>query len=154
MEAARPATADDVTALVALATAARDEVAGLRGGDIWRVKEARQDPLEPALAAAVADAGAQVVVGTVDGVVVGYATTTVESLADGRTLAVLSDLYVDPEARSVGIGEAMMELVLQWCRERGCTGIDSIALPGARDTKNFFEESGFTARALTMHHKL
>jgi hypothetical protein len=32
--------------------------------------------------------------------------------------------------------------------------VDVIALPGHRATKNFFEEQGFTARAIVMHHGL
>ena len=36
----------------------------------------------------------------------------------------------------------------------GCVGVDSFALPGHRAAKNFFEESGFTARAIVMHHAL
>ena len=47
-----------------------------------------------------------------------------------------------------------MGLVVAWCRERGCLGIDAAALPGSRATKNFFEESGFSARLLVMHHAL
>ncbi len=33
-------------------------------------------------------------------------------------------------------------------------GVDTLALPGHRAAKNFFEESGFTARALVMHRAL
>ena len=36
----------------------------------------------------------------------------------------------------------------------GCVGIDAFALPGHRAAKNFFEEQGFTARAIVMHHVL
>ena len=43
--------------------------------------------------------------------------------------------------------------ILTWCRARDCRGIDAIALPGNRATKNFFEASGFTARMLVMHHR-
>ena len=32
--------------------------------------------------------------------------------------------------------------------------MDAMALPGHRSAKNFFEESGFTARKLVMHHRL
>jgi hypothetical protein len=32
-------------------------------------------------------------------------------------------------------------------------GIDAFALPGMRETKNFFEGSGFTARLLVMHRQ-
>jgi hypothetical protein len=44
--------------------------------------------------------------------------------------------------------------LLAWFSARGCLGVDSTALPGARETKNFFEESGFTARLLVMHRRL
>ena len=47
----------------------------------------------------------------------------------------------------------MIERVLAWCRDRQCVGVDAVALPGHRATKNFFEEFGFTARALVMHHR-
>jgi hypothetical protein len=41
-----------------------------------------------------------------------------------------------------------------WCREQACVGIDALALPGNRATKNFFEMLGFTARALVVHKVL
>jgi hypothetical protein len=47
-----------------------------------------------------------------------------------------------------------MEAILAWCGEQGCNAVDAYALPGDRQTKNFFEESGFTARLLVMHHRL
>jgi GNAT superfamily N-acetyltransferase len=64
---------------------------------------------------------------------------------------VVTDLFVDEGARSVGVGEAIVELLVAFCAEAGCIGLDALALPGARAAKNFFEESGFTARALVMH---
>jgi hypothetical protein len=48
----------------------------------------------------------------------------------------------------------MLDAVIAWCTERGCTGIDAHALPGNRDTKNFFETFGFTARLLVVHRSL
>lgn len=36
----------------------------------------------------------------------------------------------------------------------GCLGIDALALPGNRETKNFFEASGLTARAIVVHRSL
>ena len=87
-------------------------------------------------------------------VVVGYATVRVEVLRDGARLGVIDDLYVEPGARSVGVGEAMMGLLLEWCRDQGCRGVDALALPGMRATKNFFEESGFSARLIVMHHRM
>jgi ribosomal protein S18 acetylase RimI-like enzyme len=78
----------------------------------------------------------------------------VEELRDGSHLGVITDLYVEPAARSVGVGEAVTAAIADHCRSRGCAGIDVVALPGHRATKNFFEEQGFTARAIVMHHSL
>ena len=117
-------------------------------------RECRAEPVEDSLRAEVLDPACCVVVGTVDEVVVGYSTGRVEVLRDGSRLGLVSDLYVEPEARAVGVGEAMMDELLGWCRKRGCFGVDSAALPGLRATKNFFHESGFSARLLVMHHRM
>jgi GNAT superfamily N-acetyltransferase len=95
-----------------------------------------------------------VVVGTVDETVVGFGVVTLERLRTGETLGIISDLFVEPDARAVGVGEAMADDLVAFCATRGCTGIDALALPGHRTTKNFFEGSGFTARALVMHRAL
>jgi hypothetical protein len=47
-----------------------------------------------------------------------------------------------------------MDAVLAWCRECGCFGVDSLALPGNRETKNFFESFGLVARAIVVHRNL
>ena len=47
-----------------------------------------------------------------------------------------------------------MEEVLAWASAAGADGVDSIALPGDRVTKNFFERFGLTARALQVHRRL
>jgi GNAT superfamily N-acetyltransferase len=78
----------------------------------------------------------------------------VEQLRNASCLGVIDDIFVEDEARGVGVGEAMMADLVAWCTEQGCVGIDAMALPGHRATKNFFEESGFTARKLVMHHVL
>ncbi len=155
MEAARPATPADVPRIAELCRMALAELgARERGGDMFVTREARPEPVEEGLAAAVADPDLVVLAGTYDGAIVGYATGRVEKLRDGRCLGLIDELFVEELARAVGVGEAMMDRLLAWFRGRGCTGVDSTALPGARETKNFFEESGFTARLLVMHHRL
>lgn len=154
MEAARPATDDDVPRLANLARLAIEELAPQRGGDVWRRRESRREPLEDELRRLLATDGARVLVGTLEGVPVGYAVARVERLADGTAHGVVDDIYVEPEARGVGLGEALMGDLVAWCTEQGCTGMDAMALPGDRHTKNFFEASGFTARKLVMYHSL
>ncbi len=95
-----------------------------------------------------------VLAGTIDDVVVGYGTLELETLRDGRVLALIGDLYVEPDARAVGVGEAMATELVARATAAGCIGIDVFALPGHRATKNFFERAGFTARALVMHKPL
>ena len=151
-EAVRAATPDDLPAIVALAEALRNELQPMRGGAIWAVREARPGPPEAAYGALLTDPAACVVVGTIDGVVVGFGVASVEVLADGGKLGVVAELFVDGEARAVGVGEAMLEGLVAFCRREGCVGVDAFALPGHRAAKNFFEESGFTARAILMHH--
>jgi ribosomal protein S18 acetylase RimI-like enzyme len=153
-EAVRAATPEDLPAIVELAGALRAELTPMRGGPIWSVREARRGPPAEAFEALLSAPGTCVVVGTVDDVVVGFGVAAVESLADGRPLGVVTELFVDAEARAVGVGEAMLEALVAFCEREGCVGIDAFALPGHRAAKNFFEESGFTARAIVMHHAL
>ena len=95
-----------------------------------------------------------VLVGLIDGTVVGYSVTRIENLHDRSQVAVIDDIYVHPEARAVSVGEAMVERVVAWATQQGCVGIDSLALPGDRNTKNFFETFGFRARAIVVHRPI
>ena len=149
----RLATEDDIGEIATLVIAARAELAPTRGGDLFLAREARPDPIEAGLRELLrADAG-RLLAGTIDGTIIGYAAGRIEVLRDGRLLGVIDDLFVESEARSVGVGEAMMDDLLAWFGGRGCLGVDATALPGNRATKNFFEGSGFTARLLVMHHR-
>ena len=154
MEGVRPATEGDVARLAELARAGIAELAPTRGGAVWAAREARPEPVEDSLAGALRDPATRVVVGTIDDVPIGYAVVRVEQLHDGSRLGVIDDIFVEEGARSVGVGEAMMGDLVGWCEAQGCSGMDAMALPGHRETKNFFEESGFTARKLVMHHRL
>lgn len=152
--AARHATAADVPRLLELAGALRAELRPQRGGAVWAAREAPHPMDAAAFAGLLARADGAVIVGSFDGVVAGYATVTVEVLRDGSRLGVVGDLFVDAGLRGVGVGESIAAEVVAFCAAAGCAGVDAIALPGNRDAKNFFERSGFTARALVMHKRL
>ncbi len=152
-EACRPAEAADVPRIAELARQAIDELAPMRGGAVWKAREARSEPIEEGLEPLLDDADARMVVATIDGVVVGYAVVRLDYLGDGSVLGVVTDIFVEEGARQVGLGELMIDDLMTWCEERKCIGMDAMALPGHRATKNFFEESGFTARQLVMHHR-
>jgi ribosomal protein S18 acetylase RimI-like enzyme len=154
LEGSRPATVDDLPRVVELSRLLRDELTPMKGGVLWSNREARAEPLKAAFAALLERDDALVVVGTVDDTVIGFGVVTLERLRTGETLGVISDLFVEPGARAVGVGEAMAGDLVAYCVAHGCTGIDALALPGHRAAKNFFEESGFTARAIVMHRRL
>ena len=154
MEGSRPATTEDLPRIAELAALARDELVPMKGGALWSAREAIAEPFEDAYAALIDRDDAFVVVGTVDEAVVGFGAVTLERLRTGETLGTIGDLFVEPDARAVGVGEAMADDLVAFCVARGCAGIDALALPGHRTTKNFFEGSGFTARALVMHRAL
>lgn len=153
-EGCREAVAADLPRLVQLAEAAVEELRQGRGGAVWARHGARQAPVGPGLAQALDDPGHQVVVGTLDGEVHGYGVALVEELHDGGRLGVVTDLYTEPAGRELGVGELMMQSLLDWCTAQGCFGVDSLALPGDRHTKNFFESFGLVARAIVVHRSL
>ena len=144
---ARPMSGSDLDAVGRLRADALAEAGAARGGDLYVARAAvgipdLAEPTHPAW------------VGVLAGEVVGYLFGRIEALADGRTLGLVDAIYVDARCRAVGVGEAMMAEAVAAFGAAGCFGVDALALPGARATKNFFEESGFTARMLVMHHRL
>jgi len=153
-EGCRPATDADLPRLAELARAAIDELRAGRGGEVWSRHAARRDPLSEELANQVLAPDHQVLVGTIDGTVMGYGVAKVEVLADQGRLGVVTDLYTDPGCRELGIGEVTMQALVDWCGDQGCFGVDSLALPGDRHTKNFFESFGLVARAIIVHRRL
>jgi ribosomal protein S18 acetylase RimI-like enzyme len=154
IEAVRRATKDDVARIADLARVAIAELIATKGGPVWARREGRIEPLDESIRAAIADRDTVALVGTIDDVVVGYAIAAAEVLADNGRLARLTDLYVEKGARDVGVGELLLDSVLAWATEAGCFGIDSIVLPGNRETKNFFESAGMIARAIIVHRPL
>lgn len=117
---------------------------------MFAARETAGEPVEDWLRDRAARGG--VWAGTVDESVVGYAVAAIEDARGGMRLARIEALFVEAGARGVGVGAAMMAAVLDWSATNSCTGVDAWALPGDRNTKNFFEGSGFSARLLTMHH--
>lgn len=153
-EGCRVATPDDMPRLVALVEMAIAELSAGRGGEVWARRHARTTPYADGLATDLDHPDRRVLVGTLDGNVLAYGVAHVEPVPDGGLLGVVDDLYTEPDARQLGLGEMMMQALVDWCTERGCFGVDSLALPGDRHTKNFFEGFGLVARALIVHRSL
>jgi GNAT superfamily N-acetyltransferase len=151
VESSRPAVAADLGRIAELARVMHDELRALKGGVLWNAREARPEPLEESYRALLGRDDALLVVGTIDDTVIGFGAAVVETLRTGDRLGVISDLFVEPEARAVSVGESIMAALVAFCDHARCVGIDAWALPGHRDAKNFFEGSGFSARGIVMH---
>lgn len=150
MESTYRATAEHVTVVASLLREGRVGIADARGGPLWLRREAMPEPLEPTLSAAVDDPEWMIQVGAILEVPLGVVIAQSQALDDDR-LVVVRELYVVPEARGVGLGEAMMNEVVSWAGDIGALGVDGFALPGDRATKNFFETFGLVARGILVH---
>ena len=67
---------------------------------------------------------------------------------DGAQIAEIGEIFVLPDARGVGVGEVMLDLIMDWARDRGCTHLEGSVLPGNRAGKNFFERAAMVTRVL------
>jgi GNAT superfamily N-acetyltransferase len=150
----RSAGPDDIVRLVELYEAAGSELRAMRGGRVLLGLNGRARPLATSFRHQADDPAARLVVAVLGGDVVGYASCVSRPLPGPERLGVVEELYVSPPARRGGVGRALAESLLSWCRAQGCTGIDASALPGNRAVKSFFEANGFTARLLVMHRSL
>jgi GNAT superfamily N-acetyltransferase len=141
---ARPSTDTDAerAEVVEIMKVIADEIRDQRGGAVHLAEQIAPRDVEVTF------------VGCIDDVAVGFAQVRVVVHDRQNIVGEVLAYGVLADARGVGVGEAMLDLVIDYCRSRGCTGIDAQALPGARETKNFFETFGFTARRLVVHHSL
>jgi GNAT superfamily N-acetyltransferase len=144
----RRADVADAEVLAWLESEARRSLIDQRGG-LRRLEEL------PALAAGWATHldrdDVAVVVGELDDVVVGWLSV---HAPDDLGVATIESVFVLEGARSLGLGDALVEWALSWAESRSAHSIDSWALPGDRDTKNLFERNGLTARLITVSRTL
>lgn len=97
------------------------------------------EQLRANLAVLVVSPAARVAVAeTADGVVVGFAiTTTSFGLENGR-IAELEDLYVVPERRGGGLGVALIDDSVAWCRDTDCRLVEVVVAPNGQDVSHLF----------------
>lgn len=139
----RPADGHDVAELTWLEGMARTGVADQRGGDLWLERHAAQAPEWRSVADGL------VLVGTIDDVLVGY--LRFDQTPD---VVYVRDVFVHPDARDVGFGDALLAAVIDLARRAGATRIEAEALPGDRNTKNLYERAGVTAKRITVSTRL
>jgi ribosomal protein S18 acetylase RimI-like enzyme len=137
---ADPDDRDHIEQLAELEAEARDALVGQRGGDRWLVEHPLVGDRWPARCAL-----SDVYVAVIDDVVVGY---LVADVGDDSIVRI-DQVWVTPEARELGFGDALLEIAIETGRSRGAVAVEGQALPGDRHTKNLYERAGIVARLIT-----
>ncbi|MEY4365730.1 MAG: hypothetical protein RLZZ305_1074 [Actinomycetota bacterium] len=96
-----------------------------------------------------APAAANLLVGEIDGTVCG----TLGWVQDGTVCSIVH-VYVEPWARNVGVGDALMDALLREAVRCGAAAVGASALPGDRSLKNLFERNGLVAREILVERVL
>ena len=181
MEGVRRAAPGDLERCAALLEAARQDALARRGGPLLLLDAGAPTGGMHATAAALdrwiaAGDDRVLLAGTFDDVVVGVGAAHVRARTEARgpdgpasvtdtagvagptrqpgLMGVVDCCYVEAAARRVGVGGALASALVAWLTERGCAGVDVLALPGDRETKQLFESEGFSARLLVLHRPL
>lgn len=157
MEGVRQALPDDLARCAHLLREAAREALRLRGGAALLAGcDVPLDDLGALQGRLAARAGAPdgiVCAGTLDDAVVGVGGGRAV-LRGTERVGVVDWCYVEPDARGVGVGEALLARLIDWFTSVGCVGVDAPALPGDRSTKQLYESAGLSARLLVLHRQL
>ena len=143
----RPATAADIEALDRLQETARLGLIDARGGPL----RLRECPVITDWETLFADERTTVFVGTLLDVVLGYMVLLIRPEIDR---GVITHAFVEEGARELGLGDTMVEHAIAEVRGAQLSGIEAVALPGDRETKNLYERAGLTARKITVYKSL
>ena len=144
-EVIRPAIIADAAQLNVLEAAARHHLIDQRGGAALLAEQ----PAVGDWAQAIDDNSRWIGVAELDGFVVGYL-----ELALTGDIAVVRQVYVEPEARELGFGDGLLDAARHEAQRRGCSALEGVALPGDRETKNLYERAGITARKIIVSTRL
>jgi len=123
---------------------------------VWALTDGLDEQFETQFLRLLEDDQAWLLVGEIDGVVVGLLAARTDSMlerARGQRIGTVTLIYTEPEARGVGVGHEMLDTQLNTFRALGIRYFDAPVGPGHRETKNFFEAHGFAARSIVMHHR-
>lgn len=146
-ETVRPAAFSDAAVIAELEKRCREGLVTQRGGEAWLASEPAWTEID--VARRTSSPAWQLMVAEIDGIPVGFGAA--EHLG---SLCQVHRIFVEPGARELGLGEFLLDALIAWGRAVGALVIESVALPGDRETKNMFERFGMKARLLVVSRSL
>ena len=90
---------------------------------------------------------ARVVVASHDDALCGFALTTIRLILESGPVAEIQDLFVDPDRRGEGIGNALIEDAASWARAQSASLLEVVVAPNGRDVGrliSYYTSRGFT----------
>ena len=138
----RQGSKDDTDVLEILESEARLSLVEFRGGDRLSVEV---PIIGSKWALALEDRSLHVLVGGLDESVMGYLVTRIKD-----QIAIVEQVFVTHDARTLGVGDALVSAIILWAKSNSFKSLDALALPGDRETKNLYERSGLVARLITV----
>lgn len=73
---------------------------------------------------------------------------------DANDIATITHVFVEPEARDVGVGDSLLRYTMHNLLARGITYLAASAQPGDRSLKNLFERHGLVAQTIIVGRTL
>lgn len=150
---ARRADTADVVFLVDLYRKLEAEMSAIH--PMWPRADGLDEPVDKSFLACLRDVDTRIYLGEIDGYPLGFTLGRSRPLLvheAGVRVAAVRMVFVEKEARGVGVGEVMRDTLVEEFRSTGHQLFDAHVLPGHRLAKNFFEAGGFAARSIIMHH--
>jgi GNAT superfamily N-acetyltransferase len=140
----------DTPQLLQLAKQALDGLAERRGGLEFQEQFAQfQDIKATEIQQRLLEVNREVLVGLLDGQAFGLCLVCHQD-----SILTAEALYVDPEAREVGLGSALLQAAELRARELKCSRFEALALPGDRHMKQRAESEAMKARLLVLSKTL
>ena len=153
-ESSRLASIDDLETLIFLRKEAISELRNKRGGEVLLNLDSFSEDSSENFSYWFDSSDHRIFTGLFGDAVVAYGVLEFSKTNDDQKIASIKEIFVLKDARSVGVGESVIHSITNEAIEHNAIGIDSFALPGDRETKNFFETQGMVARLIHVYRPL
>ncbi len=152
-EGARLANEYDFLEFNNLFTSGRREIEDRKGSELWVKLESLGNSASEIFKEYLSNERKALIVGEYCDYPLGFMLVEIVNINQEKA-ANIQEVFVDMEARDVGLGEVIMDHAIEWSRSKGASVLLGRAFPGDRATKNYFERFHITARLIEVSKKI